>query len=303
MPPTKKSGGCPRAVDRICAEQSKRDNKVYVISKQGYSTNYFKYKSLKKAKTIDDFKNSLPLGVEIIVYHGGFKIFEKDLEKLKIPIVSMKHWVGSPFDSPNVFYVSKSHAEYHGGTEFIYNGISLKEFPFEKNKENYFLFLAKVKRSKKGVDIAIKVAKRTKNRLVIAGGYRIGSIETWLPYHPKIRSVGFVDGEKKLKLLSKAKALLVPIKWPEPFGLTMIEAMACGTPVIAFNIGAVPELIVHKKTGLICDSIEEILEAMQNISNLKPEDCRKHVQENFSIELTYEEHIKLYKRAISGEKW
>ena len=91
--------------------------------------------------------------------------------------------------------------------------------------------------------------------------------------------------------------------WEEPFGLVAIEAMACGTPVIAWNSGAMPEVVEHGKTGFICNSIQELEEAVNNIDTIRPEDCRKRVEENFSYQAMTEKYIKLYDKLIKGESW
>lgn len=139
------------------------------------------------------------------------------------------------------------------------------------------MFLGNVARGNKGVDTAIEIARRTGIRLVIAGGRRLACIETWLPIRRNIKSVGVVYGQAKIELIRRAKALIFPIRWEEPFGLVLIEAMACGTPVLAADRGAVREI----------DSVA----------------CRRHVENNFTIQHTYAGCLTCYRRAIAGEVW
>ena len=136
---------------------------------------------------------------------------------------------------------------------------------------------------------AIRVAKKLGMKLVLAG--KIGNQD----YFNSIKDD--IDGEQikwfgelafpdKLKLYQNAKVFLFPIQWEEPFGLVMIEAMSCGTPVVAFGNGAIPEVVVDGMTGFVIDgnSEEKMIEAVKNIDKIKREDCRKHVLENFTVE-------------------
>jgi glycosyltransferase involved in cell wall biosynthesis len=112
-----------------------------------------------------------------------------------------------------------------------------------------------------------------------------------------------VDGPRKRDVLSKASALLVPIRWEEPFGLTVIEAMLSGTPVIAFRRGAMPELIVDGVTGFLCNTEDEMVEAAGRLSEITPQACRRHVIEKFSATAMYERHQALLDLAGTGTAW
>jgi len=102
-------------------------------------------------------------------------------------------------------------------------------------------------------------------------------------------------------LLRNAKALLFPIRWEEPFGLVMIEAMACGTPVIAFNKGSVPEIVQHNKTGFVVENEDEMIEAIKNIDQINREDCRKYVEENFTVDKMVEGYEKVYRKIVNSK--
>ncbi|MFA0336853.1 glycosyltransferase, partial [Vibrio sp. 10N.222.54.B2] len=205
-------------------------------------------------------------------------------------------------------FVSKSHAsqsKYNKNKinfNYIYNGIPESEFEYNEQKKGYFLFLAKVKRSKKGIQTAIKVAKKTKSNLIVAGGHRLGSPETWFKWHPLITPVGFVNGDFKKDLLRNAKALLVPISWEEPFGLTIIEAMLSGTPVIAYNRGAMSELIVHGETGFLCENEDEFIKAMSLTHQLNKKKMRERAIKYFSSSAMAIGHLKMLDQA-STKQW
>jgi len=148
----------------------------------------------------------------------------------------------------------------------VYNAVDVASFPFRADKDDYLLFIGQIA-SAKGAHLAVQVARRLGMRLVIAGKVdpqnRQYFAETIEPYidGKQIHFVGEVGYEKR-ELYANARCLLVPICWEEPFGLVMAEAMACGTPVIAFNRGAAPELIVDGETGYIVRDVDEMVEAV-----------------------------------------
>ena len=115
----------------------------------------------------------------------------------------------------------------------------------------------------------------------------------------KIKYIGSVDPEQRDKLLGGAYALLHPINFNEPFGLSVVEAMACGTPVIAFNKGSMPEVIQHKKTGFLINSIEEAVSVLNDINEISRLHCRKWVEDNFSVDRMVTDYIKVYKKILS----
>ena len=110
--------------------------------------------------------------------------------------------------------------------------------------------------------------------------------------------IGEVDNAQKKLWYSHAKATLFPIQWGEPFGLVLIESMACGTPVLAFNKGSVPEIVVHGKTGFVVDSIDSMIEAVKRIELIKPSVCRNHIKNNFSIASMAGKYSELYQEIV-----
>ncbi|MFH1956413.1 MAG: glycosyltransferase, partial [Patescibacteria group bacterium] len=113
-----------------------------------------------------------------------------------------------------------------------------------------------------------------------------------------INFVGQLDFNEKVRLLGGAKALLFPIDRREPFGLVMIESMACGTPVIAYQRGSVPEVIKDKETGFIVDNKNEMTEAIKKIGTIKRKDCRVHVEQNFTLKQMVDKYEEIYKKII-----
>ncbi len=205
----------------------------------------------------------------------------------------------------------------------IYNGVDTRLFPFGENKMNYILSLGRISQEK-GHDIAIQIAKKLGINLVIAGcpsNYQedekdfqqiIGQVtEDWSKNKEKLLQCGDLangsnriiyfgaaNNEEKKKLFAYAKAFLAPIKWEEPFGLALIEAMVCGTPVIAFNRGAVPEIVLDGETGYIVDTIEEMVQAVKQAQKISPLACRNHVDQKFSLERMVNGYVDLYKTLL-----
>ncbi|TFG35116.1 MAG: glycosyltransferase, partial [Parcubacteria group bacterium] len=137
--------------------------------------------------------------------------------------------------------------------------------------------------------------------LVIVGPPVTGSYweERIKPYlGDKIKYTGHIPYRELCNYYQKARAILVTIKWEEPFGLVMIESMACGTPVIAFRRGSVPEVIEDKKTGFIVENIKEMAEAIKKIDSIKRKDCRKHVENNFGMDRMVDHYEKEFLRIV-----
>lgn len=168
----------------------------------------------------------------------------------------------------------------------VYNGVDLKIFSFNPHPQNYFLIMGSIGRHK-NQKTGIEIAKKLGLKLIIAGKIRDEA------YFEEIKKdidgemiswIGEVGIEEKVKLYQNAKALLFPIIWDEPFGLVMIEAMACGTPVIAFNKGAVSEVLVNNKTGFVVENDNQMIEAINKIATINRIDCRRHIEKKFTVE-------------------
>jgi len=225
-------------------------------------------------------------------------------------------------------YVSISDSQRKGMPDLnyagtVYNGLEIEKFEFksfeteEKMKpgfgypkpgfifSDYLAFLGRYS-SEKGADTAVSVAVKSKEKLKMAGtvwggGFYNEKIKPYLQKN-KIEDLGFLNGKDVSDLLRNAKALLFPIRWEEPFGLVMIEAMACGTPVIAFNKGSAPEIVQHNKTGFVVENEKEMIEAIKNIDKINRADCRKYVEENFTVEKMVEGYERVYEKIIKSYK-
>lgn len=223
------------------------------------------------------------------------------------PIYPWRAEVFRMFSSPNQYYVSISDAQRKPAPDLnylatIYNGVPIEEIPFiKKPKGNYLLFVGRIC-PEKGVAEAVEVARRTGEKLIILGPPVTG--EYWdkkiKPYlNEKIRHIGVISRKELYEYYGNAKATLVPIQWEEPFGLVMVESMACGTPVIAFRRGSVPEVVIDKKTGFIVNTVEEMAEAIQTTDAINRNDCRIHVEKNFSCEQMITRYEKEFLRLVN----
>ena len=194
---------------------------------------------------------------------------------------------------PNTVFLSEDHAKRHGRDSFVYNGLDLSEYRFQRAKEDYHLFIGRL-RSAKGWRWAILGARRAGRRIVLAGG--------WRPTLRRgVRFVGAVDGERKARLLAGARCLWMPAQWAEPFGLTLIEAMASGTPVLGTRRGALPE-IVSAETGALGDTLEDLIRLREGIGALDPAACRARVEAQFTHRTMAEGYLRLYRQVIeTGE--
>jgi glycosyltransferase involved in cell wall biosynthesis len=187
----------------------------------------------------------------------------------------------------------------------IHHGIDAADFPFGSGDGGYALFLGRLSPDK-GAHRAIEVARKAGVRLLIAGKMR----EVWEREYfasqvephlgPDVEYLGEVPHEEKLQLLTGARALLFPIRWNEPFGLVMLEAMACGTPVLAFPEGAAPEVVDHGRTGFLCDDEAAMAEALQRVDEIDRRACREAVEGYFSTARMVREHLELFEELLSG---
>lgn len=209
------------------------------------------------------------------------------------------------FAEKNHHYISISNNQRRDAPDLpyaatVYNGTNVDLFSFSEEHEDYLLFAGRIT-AQKGVKEAIQVAKETDHRLLIIGpvahdseGYFEQYIKPEL--NEKILYLGRIDQDKLPTYYQKAKALLTPVQWEEPFGLTTVEAMACGTPVISLYRGAAPEIIADGKTGYVVHSIGEMVEAVGKIDRIKRRDCRDHVKRNFATQ----QMIDGYERAFQN---
>lgn len=168
----------------------------------------------------------------------------------------------------------------------VYNGVDINKFTFNKTSGDYLLMVGTIGRHKNQGE-AIALAKELGIKLILAGKIRDQDYFEELKKDidgEQIKYLSEIGFEEKLKLYQNAKAFIFPILWEEPFGLVMIEAMSCGTPIVAFNKGAVSEVVKDGLTGFVVDNHSQMAAAVKKIDSIDREACRKHVEANFTIE-------------------
>ena len=207
----------------------------------------------------------------------------------------------------------------------VHNAIAVDDFPLQREKRDYYITLARFNPDKGqalAVEFAAKHGKRLRMAGVVAGmgssrkvmleianpsssyrkhrEFRYYS-DKILPYvlnYPKISYAGSLSGKRKIEFIGRAKALLFPIQWDEPFGMAVIEALACGTPVVAMNRGAMPEIIQHGVNGFLANTKEEFEEYALRVDEIDPATCRATVESKFSAQHMADEYIARYEEIL-----
>ncbi len=281
--------------------------------------------SLRLGKAVDSLAHHIVLLEEVFHRIDQFDIVHFHIDYLHFPLsrrapfpqVTTLHGRLDLPDLPPVYnrfpdmpVVSVSHSQRRPllqarwvGT--VYHGLPADSFRFREKPEDYLLFLGRVSPEKR-VDRAIEIARRSGRKLKIAAKidradrYYFNKHIKHLLNEPFVEFIGEVRHPEKNKLLGGAAALLFPIDWPEPFGLVMIEALACGTPVIGFSCGSVPEIIVEGETGFIVDDIDRAVEAVPKIDQISRARCRREFEERFTDKHMAEDYLGIYHQLLSG---
>jgi glycosyltransferase involved in cell wall biosynthesis len=187
----------------------------------------------------------------------------------------------------------------------VHNAVDASRFPYREDKEDFLLFLGRLC-ADKAPHLAIEAARAAGRRLVVAGKmaephereYFEACVRPRLG--PDVEWVGELDFPAKMDLLGRARAMLFPIQWEEPFGLVMVEAMACGTPVITMRRGAAPEVVEHGVTGFLCDRPDELPAAIHALGELDPARCRKRVEALFDLPVLVRGYERVYRIALQA---
>jgi glycosyltransferase involved in cell wall biosynthesis len=190
----------------------------------------------------------------------------------------------------------------------VYHGLPAGLLPFEPNpRSDYLAFLGRIAPEKRP-DRAIEIARNAGLPLKIAAKidsadrrYWDEVVEPLVKASSNVQFIGEINEQQKAAFLGNAKALLFPIDWPEPFGLVMIEAMACGTPVIAFRCGSIPEVVDHGQSGFIVDTVDEALDAVSKLDALDRRGVRATFEKRFTVKRMAHDYCALYER-LAGQR-
>ena len=232
--------------------------------------------------------------------HGRLDLPELEAlykEFTDIPLVSISDAQRRP--APNANWV-----------DTVYHGIDVADYTFNPEPQGYLAFLGRIS-PEKGLDTAIRVAVRAGLSIRIAARpplphkHQAHVQRDWEYYErviqpllhgPRVELIGQVGGQEKDEFLRNARALLFPIRWPEPFGLVMPEALACGTPVLALRAGSVPEILEHGVTGYICDTEDELVDAVRRLAEIDRARCRAEAERRFSAAAMADRYETIYEK-------
>ena len=249
---------------------------------------------------------------EFDIIHNNFDFLPLTYTGLiTTPVVTTIHGFSSPGILPvyqkyngKVFYVSISDADRSPDLDYIktiHHGIDVNHFDFQPDPDDYLLFFGRIHHDK-GTKEALEIARACNKKLILAGiiqddAYYHQHIEPHLDNN-NVVYVGSAGPVQRNQLLGKATALLHPINFNEPFGLSVIESMACGTPVIAFNKGSMAELIENGKNGFLVNTVNEAIDAVAHIRDIDRACCRRRVEQYFTINHMVEEYIQVYETVL-----
>jgi len=229
---------------------------------------------------------------------------------IQTPVITTIHGFSSPRIiavykkyNPGGHYVSISNSDRSPELKYmatVYNGLDTKDFEFIEQPDEYLLYFGRIHHDK-GCWEAIQIARKSKRKLLIAGivqdeSYFKERIEPQLD--EQVEYIGHAGPDRRKQLLGNAYALLHPINFNEPFGMSVAEAMLCGTPVIAFNKGSMPELIQDARTGFLVNTIDEAAEAVNRINDIKRTDCHDWARSQFSCEKMVDDYYRLYQEIL-----
>jgi glycosyltransferase involved in cell wall biosynthesis len=286
--PVERYGGTPRVVTWLARGLAELGHEVTLLAAPGSRVPEARLVPVDpvEAESLEfDVRPHLPPGTEVVHAH-------RPLEAAGVPTLWTLHGTATRADyPPNMVCLSADHARRSGAAAFVHNGLDPAEFRFEANKEAFDLFLGRL-HSAKGWRWAVEGAPRAGRRLIVAGG--------WRPvFRRGVRVVGQVGGDRKRDLLARAACLWMPALWDEPFGLTLIEAMTSGTPVLGTRRGALPE-IVTLETGALGDTLDELVALRPSLERIAPEACRARVEACFTHRHMAEGYLRLYREVIAN---
>ncbi len=215
---------------------------------------------------------------------------------------------------PHLVSISRSQARLAPGLEFastVYNGLDMSAYPFSERAGDHLLYIGRIDQEK-GLHHAIDTALRLGKKLIVAAKLddQVASIKSYFDQeiaprfkkHPRlVKWVGEVDEAARNELMKDALCLLHPVTWPEPFGLTMIEAMACGCPVVAFNLGSIPEVVQHGLTGFVVENVEQMVAAVKQIKSISRATCRAYALGTFSATRMADGYEEVFERVVATQ--
>jgi len=299
-------------VTLFATEDSQTSGKLVAVCPRPYSEDSSVNPKVAECLHISEvFERS----AEFDLIHNHFDFLPLTYSRLvDTPVVTTIHGFSSPSIIPvykkynaRGYYVAISEADKSPELDYvatIHHGIDIAQFPFSQTGGEYLLFFGRI-HPEKGVHEAIEVAQRAGKKLAIAGiiqdqEYFKTRVEPYLD-GDKVEYLGSIGPAQRPDVLGRAIALLHLISFDEPFGLSLVEAMACGTPVIAFGRGSIPEIIVDGETGYIVENIEQAVLAVAAVPSLDRSACRADVEQRFSTTRMVSDYVRVYREILRME--
>jgi glycosyltransferase involved in cell wall biosynthesis len=320
--PPKKYGGTERVISALTEELVLRGHDVTLFA-TGDSETTAKLVSVlprgsREAKINDNLSIIRNVGL-VFKRQKEFDVIHSHVEALTLPLADLSQTpviitmhgpltrenrrLFQEFTAANIVTISESQGKNISGINHagvVYNGLEMEHYPFGGNPEDYLLFVGRIS-NEKGVHLAIDAAQMVDLPLVIAAKLDDVDLAYYEEYirprlSKRIRWVGEVTEEERNELMSKARCFLHPATWREPFGLTLIEAMACGCPVVAFGRGSIPEIIENGVTGFVVDDLDGMAEAIEAISGIDRQVCRDYALSRFNAKIMTDKYEEIYRR-------
>ncbi len=326
--PPKKYGGTERVVHALVEELVRRGHEVTLFASGDSETSATLHsvypRALRDARIADVYgANSWTLLNIAMAYEmqDEFDIIHDHTIPLSLPtaniattpVVATMH---GPFSAanrrlfqtlrgPGIVSISESQIFSAPGINHVatvYNGLPMEHYPFGETAGDYLLYVGRFS-MEKGVHYAIEVAEQLDMPLIIAAKLDPGDQAYFRNYieprlSDRVRWVGEVDEEERNKLMAGAKCFLHPVTWREPFGLTLIEAMACGCPVVAFNRGSIPEIVQTGVTGFVVEDTDSMIDAVSAIGDISRAACREHALSKFNVKNMADAYEAVYQKMV-----
>ncbi|WP_338767948.1 glycosyltransferase [Bernardetia sp. ABR2-2B] len=325
-------GGIERIIDMLIAQYTKKGHEIILFGNEDSVTSakLIPYPSKSSIGIKNILKNTITVSKLLInkelkdvdvVHSFGRLAYLTPILPTSIPILMSYQREPTISQIKKAIQLSKKNTlHFSGCSEYIasqirpyapsyavFNGVPIEIYDYQEKVEEDapLVFLGRVEHIK-GTHVAIEVAKKTGRKLVIAGnipkddeqtGYFNSQIKPHLD-DTQIMYVGAVNDMQKNEILGKASAFLMPILWNEPFGIVMAEAMACGTPVIGFGRGSVPEVVQHGINGYICQTIQQMIEAVEKIEAISRLEVRKDTESRFSASVIANNYLEIYNKIV-----
>jgi len=332
--PPKHYGGIERIIDMIIPRYQGKGHEVTLFShpESTVSCERIAWKGRNSGSKSDTLRNMLQLrgfvdkvdSSSLVIHSFARLVYLLPLFRKSIPLIQSYQRAitgrsvrfGRKFAGTNLTFTacSSSCAQSAGegsGIKVVYNGVPVDRYPAatEVSPDAPLVFLGRMEKIK-GPHVAVEVAKRTKRKLILAGNLSPSPVDRDFVERnvlsqcdgKQITYVGPVDDRQKGELLSRAACLLFPIEWEEPFGIVMVEAMACGAPVLAFPRGAAPEVVKNAVNGFLCKNVDEMCLAVDRLDEIERSSVRESVEKHYSDAVIAREYLSLYESLLADAR-